>query len=54
MKISVVVPVYRSSGTLPLLVDELAQVLPNVADAFELVLTSYTTIPLRIARTVQL
>jgi glycosyltransferase involved in cell wall biosynthesis len=40
MKISVVVPVYKSSDTLPLLVDEVGKVLPNVADEFELVLVN--------------
>jgi glycosyltransferase involved in cell wall biosynthesis len=40
MKISVVVPVYKSSDTLPLLVDEVGKVLPNVADAYELVLVN--------------
>ncbi len=40
MKISVVVPVYNGSDTLPMLVDELGQVLPGVADEFELVLVN--------------
>jgi undecaprenyl-phosphate 4-deoxy-4-formamido-L-arabinose transferase len=40
MKISVVVPVYNSSDTLPMLVDELGGVLPSVADEFELVLVN--------------
>jgi len=40
MKISVVVPVYKSSDTLPLLVDEVGKVLPNVADAYELILVN--------------
>jgi glycosyltransferase involved in cell wall biosynthesis len=40
MKISVVVPVYKSSDTLPLLVDEVGKVLPNVADEYELVLVN--------------
>ncbi|MDK1029425.1 MAG: glycosyltransferase family 2 protein [Anaerolineae bacterium] len=38
MKISVVVPVYNSSDTLPLLVDELRQVLPKITPDFELIL----------------
>ena len=40
MKVSVVVPVYKSSDTLPLLVDEVGKVLPDVADEFELVLVN--------------
>jgi glycosyltransferase involved in cell wall biosynthesis len=40
MKISVVVPVYNGSDTLPMLVDELGQVLPGVAEEFELVLVN--------------
>jgi len=40
MKISVVVPVYKSSNTLHLLVDEVGKVLPDVADAYELVLVN--------------
>jgi len=40
MKISVVVPVYKSSDTLSLLVDELGQVLSNVGDEYELVLVN--------------
>jgi glycosyltransferase involved in cell wall biosynthesis len=40
MNISVVVPVYKSSDTLPLLVDEVGKVLPDVADEFELVLVN--------------
>ena len=40
MNISVVVPVYKSADTLPLLVDELGKVLPNVAGEFELVLVN--------------
>jgi len=40
MKISVVVPVYNGSDTLPTLVDELGKVLPGVADEFELVLVN--------------
>ena len=40
MKVSVVVPVYNGSDTLPMLVDELGQVLPGVAEEFELVLVN--------------
>jgi glycosyltransferase involved in cell wall biosynthesis len=40
MNISVVVPVYNGSDTLPMLVDELEQVLPGVAEEFELVLVN--------------
>jgi len=40
MKISVVVPVYKSSDTLPLLVDEVGKVLPNLTDEYELVLVN--------------
>jgi len=40
MKISVVVPVYNGSDTLPLLANEIGQVLPDVADKFELVLVN--------------
>jgi undecaprenyl-phosphate 4-deoxy-4-formamido-L-arabinose transferase len=40
MKISVVVPVYNGSDTLPTLVDEVRQVLSGVADDFELVLVN--------------
>lgn len=40
MKISVVVPVYNGSDTLHALVDELTQVLPSVADEYELVLVN--------------
>ena len=40
MNISVVVPVYNGSDTLSMLVDELGQVLPGVADEFELVLVN--------------
>lgn len=40
MNISVVVPVYKSSDTLPLLVDELGNVLSKVAESFELVLVN--------------
>jgi glycosyltransferase involved in cell wall biosynthesis len=40
MKISVVVPVYNGSDTLPMLVDEVGKVLPTVADEFELVLVN--------------
>ena len=40
MKISVVIPVYNGSDTLPMLVDEIGQALPGVADEFELVLVN--------------
>jgi undecaprenyl-phosphate 4-deoxy-4-formamido-L-arabinose transferase len=40
MKISVIVPVYNSSDTLHRLVAELGEVLPGVADEFELVLVN--------------
>jgi glycosyltransferase involved in cell wall biosynthesis len=40
MNISVVVPVYNGSDSLPLLVDEVGKVLPDVAGAFELVLVN--------------
>jgi len=40
MNISVVVPVYNGSDTLPLLVEEVGKVLPGVADEFELVLVN--------------
>jgi undecaprenyl-phosphate 4-deoxy-4-formamido-L-arabinose transferase len=40
MNISVVVPVYNGSDTLPMLVDEVGKVLPGVADEFELVLVN--------------
>ena len=40
MKVSVVVPVYNSSDTLPMLVDEVGKVLPDVTDEFELVLVN--------------
>ncbi|MBN1450120.1 MAG: glycosyltransferase family 2 protein [Anaerolineales bacterium] len=40
MNVSVVVPVYNGSDTLPLLVDEVGQVLPGVADEYELVLVN--------------
>jgi glycosyltransferase involved in cell wall biosynthesis len=40
MKISVVVPVYNGSDTLPLLVKEVGGVLSEVADEFELVLVN--------------
>jgi len=40
MKVSVVVPVYNGSDTLPTLVDEVGKVLPDVTDAFELVLVN--------------
>ena len=40
MKVSVVVPVYNGSDTLPMLVDEVGKVLPGVAEEFELVLVN--------------
>jgi glycosyltransferase involved in cell wall biosynthesis len=40
MNVSVVVPVYTGSDSLPLLVDEVGKVLPGVTDAFELVLVN--------------
>jgi len=40
MKISVVVPVYNSSDTIPLLAKEIEAALSGVADAFELVLVN--------------
>jgi undecaprenyl-phosphate 4-deoxy-4-formamido-L-arabinose transferase len=40
MNVSVVVPVYNGSDTLPLLVDEVGKVLPSVADDYELVLVN--------------
>jgi undecaprenyl-phosphate 4-deoxy-4-formamido-L-arabinose transferase len=40
MKVSVVVPVYNGSDTLLMLVDEVGAVLPDVTDAFELVLVN--------------
>ena len=40
MNISIVVPVYNSSDTLPHLVDELGKILPDVANVFELVLVN--------------
>ena len=40
MNVSVVVPVYNGSDTLPMLVEELERVLPDVADKFELVLVN--------------
>jgi len=40
MNVSIVVPVYNGSDTLSLLVDELQQVLPSVAEAYELVLVN--------------
>ena len=36
--ISVVVPVYRSENSLPLLVKELAAVLPTITDNYEVIL----------------
>jgi len=40
MNVSVVVPVYNGSDTLPMLVDEVGKVLPDVTDEFELVLVN--------------
>lgn len=40
MKISVVVPVYNGSDTIPQLTDEIGQTLSNVADEFELILVN--------------
>ena len=40
MNISVVVPVYNGSDTLPMLVDEVGKVLPDITDEFELVLVN--------------
>jgi len=40
MKISVVVPVYKGSDTIPLLANEIGQVLSNAVDEFELVLVN--------------
>jgi undecaprenyl-phosphate 4-deoxy-4-formamido-L-arabinose transferase len=40
MNVSIVIPVYKGSDTLPLLVNEVSQVLPDVADEFELVLVN--------------
>jgi undecaprenyl-phosphate 4-deoxy-4-formamido-L-arabinose transferase len=40
MKVSVVVPVYNGFDSLPLLVEEVGKVLPEVADAFELLLVN--------------
>ena len=40
MKVSVVVPVYNGSDTLPMLVDEVGKVLSGVAEEFELVLVN--------------
>jgi glycosyltransferase involved in cell wall biosynthesis len=40
MRCSVVIPVYKSQETLPLLLERLAQVLPSVADAFEVLLVN--------------
>lgn len=40
MNVSVVVPVYNGADTLPMLVEELAGVLPMVADTYELVLVN--------------
>jgi glycosyltransferase involved in cell wall biosynthesis len=40
MNVSVVVPVYNGSDTLPMLVEEVGKVLPDVTEAFELVLVN--------------
>ena len=40
MNVSVVVPVYNGSDTLPMLVDEVGKVLPALTDEFELVLVN--------------
>lgn len=40
MNVSVVIPVYNGSDTLPMLVEEIGQVLPGVAEEFELVLVN--------------
>jgi len=40
MRCSVVIPVYKSQETLPLLLERLAQVLPGVAEAFEVLLVN--------------
>jgi glycosyltransferase involved in cell wall biosynthesis len=40
MKCSVVIPVYRSEQTLDPLIERLAQVLPNIADSYEVVLVN--------------
>src|SRR5258706_9493684 len=40
MNCSVVIPVYRSEHTLDPLIERLAQVLPNVADTYEVVLVN--------------
>lgn len=40
LELSVIVPVYRSEATLPLLVDRLAQVLPTTAAHFEVILVN--------------
>lgn len=40
MNVSIVIPVYKGSDTLPLLVNEVGQVLPDVSDEFELVLVN--------------
>jgi len=39
-ELSVVIPVYNSQASLPALVERLAQVLPTVADRFEVVLVN--------------
>ncbi|MGB7875675.1 MAG: glycosyltransferase family 2 protein [Anaerolineales bacterium] len=40
MRVSVVVPVYNGSDTLPILVEEVGKVLPDVTNEFELVLVN--------------
>jgi glycosyltransferase involved in cell wall biosynthesis len=40
MRCSVVIPVYKSQGTLPLLLERLAQVLPGAAEAYEVLLVN--------------
>jgi glycosyltransferase involved in cell wall biosynthesis len=40
MEVSVVVPVYNGAETLPMLVEELAHILPSVAERYELVLVN--------------
>jgi len=38
--LSIVVPVYNSEGSLPLLMERLSQVLPNLAEAYEVILVN--------------
>jgi len=40
MKVSVVVPVYNGSDTIPILADEISKVMPGVVDEFELILVN--------------